>query len=71
MSTPDKKKRIITLSVLFFFNVIAAEMLRALKVDWFYDLIACVAHGEQNNVYIHAHTIPLPPKGKIMSLYCC
>lgn len=45
MSTPDKK-RSITLSV-FFFIVIAAEMLRALKVDRFYDLIACVAHEEQ------------------------
>lgn len=74
MSTPDKKKRSITLSVLFFFIVIAAEMLQRFR--WTGSMISSLVwhmeNSRQNNVYIHAHTIPLPPKGKkIMSLYCC
>lgn len=48
MNAPDKKKKHYAFCFFFvFFIVIAAEMLRALKVDWFNDLIACVLHGEQ------------------------
>lgn len=55
MSTPDKKEALRFLFCFVFLILIAVELLRVLTVDWFYNLIACVAHGEQNNVYIHAH----------------
>lgn len=74
MSTPDKKKHYAFCFFNYYYYCYCHGDVAALKVDWFYDLIACVAHGEQPSeqcLHTRSHNSTSTKGKKIMSLYCC